>query len=79
MDGRTCKLCHEQCDPHHSCVGPKSTDCMTCANFKLSEACVEECPSGFVSNGNKTCLDKSGTNILTFLWPAHIISVFVYG
>ena len=63
VDGRSCKPCHEQCNSLYSCVGPTSKDCTVCANFKLNKTCVEDCPSGFVSDDNKTCLTESGTQL----------------
>ena len=60
VDGRSCKPCHEQCDPQHSCVGQSSMDCLVCANFKMDESCVRECPTGFISDENRTCIRMSG-------------------
>ena len=51
-----CRNCSSKCDPSYSCGGPSDRECELCASVSLYGVCVDECPTGFYLDGNKTCV-----------------------
>uniref|UniRef100_T1IN09 Protein kinase domain-containing protein n=1 Tax=Strigamia maritima TaxID=126957 RepID=T1IN09_STRMM len=49
-------ICHPQCSKE-GCWGVGPNECLSCANFKLSDTCIESCDIslGIYDSGNKIC------------------------